>query len=138
MSGKEAITHYRHPYDIIERFINLKKVDLLAGIIILVSICNLFALNVLAIFINSLSVLLNPFNISSIVTINEIISAITIIAGIPAPTQIIITGPKAILGKLFKTTKNGSDTLEIKFDHHKIMAIKEPNIVPSKKPIIVS
>ena len=50
----------------------------------------------------------------------------------------IITGPNAILGKLFNTTKNGSDTLDIKSDHHSIIAIIEPNNVPNKNPIIVS
>ena len=74
-------------------FNELKKVDLFAGITILVSICNLLALKVFAIFINSLSVFKKPFSISRIVTINEIANAITIIAPIPAPTQIIITGP---------------------------------------------
>ncbi len=64
--------------------------------------------------------------------------AITIIAGIPAPTQIMITGPNAVLGRLFKTTKKGSDTLEIKGDHHNIIAIITPAIVPSKKPTNVS
>lgn len=64
--------------------------------------------------------------------------AMTIIAGIPAPTQIIITGPKAIFGKLFKTTRNGSETLEMNGDHHNIIAIIEPEIVPSKNPIRVS
>ena len=65
-----------------------------AGITIFVNICHLFALKVLAIFIKSLSVRKNPFKFSSIVTTNEIETAITIIAGVPAPTHIIITGPK--------------------------------------------
>lgn len=72
------------------------------------------------------------------VTIREIDSAITIIAGVPAPTHIIITGPKAILGKLFNTTKNGSETLDKNLDHHSIIAIIIPKIVPDTKPIIVS
>ena len=70
------------------------KVFILAGITIFVSIWNLLALNVLAIFINSLSVSKKPFKFSKMVTINEIATAITIIAGVPAPTQIIIIGPK--------------------------------------------
>ena len=72
-------------------FIN---VDIFAGITIFVNICNLLALKVFAIFIFSLSVFKNPFNISKIVTIKDIASAITIIAPVPAPTHIIITGPK--------------------------------------------
>ena len=62
----------------------------------------------------------------------------TIIAGIPAPTQIIITGPRAILGKLFRITKNGSETLDINGDHQSIMAIITPAILPYPKPIRVS
>lgn len=72
-------------------FIN---VEIFAGIIIFVSICNLLALKVFAILIFSGSVFKNPFSISKIVTINDIASAITIIAEVPAPTHIIITGPK--------------------------------------------
>lgn len=75
------------------------KVDVFAGITILVSICNLFALKVLAIFIFSSSVFKNPFRISSIVTTKEMASAITIIADVPAPTHIIITGPKCYFRK---------------------------------------
>ncbi len=55
-----------------------------------------------------------------------------------APTQIIITGPNAILGKLFNTTKNGSETLDKNLDHHRIIAITIPKIVPDTNPIIVS
>jgi len=116
-------------------FIN---VDIFAGITIFVNIWNLFALNVLAIFIFSSSVFKNPFKISSIVTINEIASAITIIADVPAPTQIIITGPRAILGRLFSTTKKGSATLDKNLDHQSIIAIIIPSIVPDRKPTIVS
>ena len=74
-------------------FKELINVDKLAGITILNNICNLLALNVLAIFITSLSVFKNPFKFSNIVTIRDIAIAITIIAGVPAPTQIIIIGP---------------------------------------------
>ena len=72
-------------------FIN---VEIFAGITIFVNICNLFALKVFAILIFSLSVFKKPFNISKIVTIKDIANAITIIAPVPAPTHIIITGPK--------------------------------------------
>lgn len=76
-------------------FKELINVDILAGIIILVNIWNFDALNVFAIFIKSLSVFINPFKFSSIVTINDIAIAITIIAGVPAPTHIIIIGPQS-------------------------------------------
>ena len=75
-------------------FREFMNVEIFAGITIFVNIWNLFALNVFAIFITSLSVLKNPFRFSSIVTTNEIATAITIIAGVPAPTHIIITGPE--------------------------------------------
>ena len=75
---------------------------------------------------------------SSIVTINDIASAITIIAGIPAPTHIIITGPNATLGKLFNTTRNGSDTFDMNGDHHSIIAIITPINVPKVNPANVS
>jgi len=114
------------------------KVEMFAGITIFVNTCNLVALNVFAIFSNSLSVFINPFRISRTVTISEIANAINIIAPIPAPTHIIITGPSAILGKLFKTTKNGSATLDKKLDHHKIIATITPRIAPDTNPIIVS
>lgn len=74
-------------------FKELKKVEILAGITILVRICNLLALNVLAILINSLSVFKKPFSISNTVTIKEMAIPIVTIAPIPAPTQMIITGP---------------------------------------------
>lgn len=60
------------------------------------------------------------------VTIREIEIAITIIAGIPAPTHIIMMGPKDTFGKLFNTTKNGSATFAKNGDHHKTIAIKIP------------
>ena len=72
---------------------------------------------------------------SKIVTIKETAIAITIIALVPAPTHIIIIGPNATLGKLFNTTKNGSETFEMKGDHHNIIAVITPRIDPNKKEI---
>ncbi|MES9143967.1 hypothetical protein ABEP44_12620, partial [Cutibacterium acnes] len=72
------------------------------------------------------------------VTIREISSARTIIAEGPAPTHRIIIGPRAILGKLFNTTKYGSITLDTKSESHSIIAINVPKIVPNIKPITVS
>ena len=74
-------------------FSELIKVDKLAGITILVNICSLFALKVFAILITSLSVFKNPLRFSRIVTIKDMATAITIIAGVPDPTHMIITGP---------------------------------------------
>ena len=81
---------------------------------------------------------ISPFKIFNIVTISEIASAITIIAGIPAPTHIIITGPNATFGSAFSITKNGSDTLEMNDDHHRIIAIITPIMVPKENPTNVS
>ena len=50
----------------------------------------------------------------------------------------MIIGPNATFGKLFNTTKYGSATLAKNFDHHKIIAIPTPNIVPNPNPTIVS
>ncbi len=110
------------------------KVEIFAGITILVKIWNLFALKVLAILIISLSVLIKPFKILRIVTINEIARAITIIELVPAPTQMIIIGPNATFGKLFNITKNGSKTFDKNLDSHKIIATKKPSRVPDKNP----
>ena len=115
-------------------FKELIKVEIFAGITILVKIWNLFALKVLAILIISLSVLIKPFKILRIVTINEIARAITIIELVPAPTQMIIIGPNATFGKLFNITKNGSKTFDKNLDSHKTIATKKPSRVPDKKP----
>ena len=50
------------------------------------------------------------------------------IALVPAPTQIIIIGPNATLGKLFNITKYGSATLAKNFDHQRTIAIPTPKI----------
>ena len=109
------------------------KVDRFAGMTILVKICNLLAPKVLAIFIFSLSVFIKPCKISKMVTIREIARAITMIACVPEPTQIIIIGPRATFGKLFNTTKNGSKTLDKNFDNHKIIENNIPREVPNCK-----
>ena len=119
-------------------FNELINVVIFAGITILVNNCILFAPNVFAILIFSLSVLTKPFEISRIVTINDIAIPIVIIAKVPAPTQIIIIGPSATFGRLFNTTKNGSVTFDKNLDHHSIIEVKKPIAVPIKKPKIVS
>ena len=55
-----------------------------------------------------------------------------------APAQIIIIGPRATLGRLFKMVKYGSITLAINLFHHRIMAMRVPIIVPKIKLINVS
>jgi hypothetical protein len=42
------------------------------------------------------------------------------------------------LGKLFNTTKYGSDTFEKNGDHHSKIAINTPSITPEINPISVS
>ena len=86
-------------------FSELNIVFRLAGKTIFVKICRLDAPNVRAIFMLSASVARNPASISSTVTISEIASAIKMMAPVPAPTRMMITGPRAILGRLFSTTR---------------------------------
>ena len=119
-------------------FMELKSVCRLEGITTLVNTCRRSAPNVRTIVTISSSVLKKPFSISSTVTINEIASAITMMACIPAPTQTIKTGPSAILGRALSTTKNGSQMRESVFDHHNSTARPTPSTVPSKNPISVS
>ena len=70
--------------------------------------------------------------------IKDISSAIKMIERIPAPHQMIIIGPSATFGKLFKIVKYGSATLEMNGNHHKIVAINKPRNVPNPKLIKVS
>ena len=46
----------------------------------------------------------------------------------------MIIGPRATFGKLFSTTKKGSDTFDKNLESHKIIAIKIPMKVPDKNP----
>ena len=55
-----------------------------------------------------------------------------------APLQLIIIGPSATLGKLFKMVKYGSTILKINLFIHKIEAIKIPRAQPKAKPTKVS
>ncbi len=72
-----------------------------------------------------------------VVTI-EISKAIVIIADVPFPTQNIIIGASATLGRAFKTTKYGSNTLHAVSDDHRNTATITPRIVPKTNPNIVS
>ena len=51
------------------------------------------------------SVVINPFNIFRIATIKPMSMVINTIALLPVPHHIMISGPRAILGNAFKTTK---------------------------------
>ena len=70
--------------------------------------------------------------------ISEIINAIVMMAAFPAPTQIIIRGPRAILGREFSTTTYGSVTRLRKSFHHNATAIKVPRAVDNRKLTTVS
>src|SRR5690606_90106 len=61
-----------------------------------------------------------------------------IIAKGPAPSHTIKTGPRAILGSAFATTRYGSKTFENVSEFHRITAIKTPAAVPNRKPATVS
>ena len=71
----------------------------------LVKICRLDAPKVAAILISSLSVERKPLSISRTVTMREMASAMKMMAFVPAPTRMMITGPRAILGRLLSTTR---------------------------------
>ncbi len=51
------------------------------------------------------SVAVNPFSMCSMATINPMSTVINTIALPPVPHQMIISGPKAILGRAFSTTR---------------------------------
>ena len=73
-----------------------------------------------------------------IVMIADIIRAIKIIEFMLAPTQMIISGPKATFGNEFKIVKYGSNTLARKGFHQRMVAHPIPMIVAKKKLRIVS
>ncbi|MPM84738.1 hypothetical protein SDC9_131814 [bioreactor metagenome] len=75
------------------------------GIIRCFNVWNLEAPKVFNSLILSSSTSLKPARTLIIVTIIDIKRAITIIASMPFPTQNIIIGPRATLGRAFKTTK---------------------------------
>ena len=68
----------------------------------------------------------------------EVIIEMTTIPFIPVPTQTIKMGARAVFGKAFSTTRNGSKILASFSDHHKQIAINNPEQVPIIKPTIVS
>lgn len=102
------------------------------------SICNLDDLNDFNRFILFLSVLENPLYTVMVVTITDIKSAMIIMDFKLAPDHIMIIGPRATLGRLFKMVRYGSRTLAINLFHHKIMARMVPRMVPMIKLTSVS
>ena len=72
------------------------------------------------------------------VIISDIKRAIIIIDLMLAPHRIIIMGPKATFGRLFKTIKYGSNTLYKNLLYQRIIANKVPMIVAKEKLIMVS
>ena len=72
------------------------------------------------------------------VIINDKETATTTIPFIPVPAQIIRIGAKAVFGKAFNTTKNGSHILVNVLENHNIIANNIPKKVPIIKPNKVS
>ena len=70
--------------------------------------------------------------------ITEMNSAINMMEPFPAPAHMMIIGPSATFGKLFKMVRYGSNTFAKNGNHHNIVAIRNPRKVPSKKLMIVS
>ena len=68
----------------------------------------------------------------------QINTPIVTIDFVPTPTQMMINGPRAIFGKLFKITKYGSKTRLANFVENKMIAAINPNMVLSRNAYIVS
>lgn len=73
-----------------------------------------------------------------IVTIMQIITAISTIALVPEPTQMMMRGPRAILGSAFSTTRYGSAILRAEVDSQSSTAITLPRTMDTAKPMTVS
>ena len=86
-------------------FNELNNVLILDGNTILVNTWRLVAPKVRAILMLSGLVARKPASISSTVTMREMASAMKMMASVPAPTTMMITGPSAILGRLLSTTR---------------------------------
>ena len=56
----------------------------------------------------------------------------------PTPMHTIKTGPSAVLGSAFNTTRYGSSTFEAVGHHQRMTAMMIPQIVPLRNPMIVS
>ena len=84
------------------------KFGIVAGMISFVKIWNLFAPMDFNSMIFSLETFKNPFNRFMVVITTQISIPIVTIAFVPIPTQMIMSGPRAIFGSEFKITKYGS------------------------------
>ena len=105
------------------------KLGKLLGIISFCIICHLLAPIVFNSVIFDTSVSKYPLSKEMVVTIMQIKIPMVTMALVPAPIQIIISGPSAIFGKLFKITRYGSSTLRVKGNIYKSKASKAPNTV---------
>ena len=80
----------------------------------------------------------NPFKTVTVVTTSETSTPITTIDAVPAPIHTMRTGPSAIFGSAFSTTRYGS-RMRFSFGiHHSSTANSAPSSVPRRKPSTVS
>ena len=116
-------------------FSELNSVPKFAGNTTLHSTCRRVAPNVAAILRYSGSVRRKPASISSTVTIRLMASAMKMMARVPAPAMMMITGPSAIFGRLLSTTRYGSATRAMNGDHHSTTLTKRPMAAaPAQSP----
>ena len=85
-----------------------------------------------------LSVAQNAASMCMIATISPTSTVIKMMALLPVPNQIMISGPSAILGSAFSTTMYGSSTLRSVSLHQSARAIATPNTTAIKNPATVS
>ena len=102
------------------------------------SVCRLLAFMVLKRRSLPSSVFKNPCKVLIIVIIRDMSSAMTMMAEIPAPTQMIMTGPSAILGRELSMTKCGSSIFLAVSHHQSAMAASMPSAVASRNASSVS
>ena len=79
-----------------------------------------------------------PLRKPIIATIMHIKKVMTIIGLVPIPTQMMIRGPRAIFGRLLRTTIYGSSTFRKVSEHHNIIAATSPAVADIKNPYILS
>ena len=85
-----------------------------------------------------LSVDKKPLCIVNMLMISVIDKAMIIILFLPAPNNIMNSGPNAILGIEFKMVKNGSSILNIILNWYKKIAIKRLKVILNTKAVNVS
>ena len=79
-----------------------------------------------------------PFSTVTVVTTSETSTPITTIDAMPAPIHTMSTGPSAIFGSAFSTTRYGSSTRLSFGIHQRSTAMSAPRSVPRRKPSTVS